>query len=85
MGKITSERSLSKRWYWYRPDVKALPQATASHPTLIVSGAFFLGGKSRSDPDRWQPDMKAVFAVIRYAIATGRLEPEPESESLSTQ
>lgn len=43
--------------------------------------SFFLGGKSRSDRDRWQPDMKAVHAAIKYAIATGRLEPESESES----
>lgn len=42
--------------------------------------SFFLGGKSHSDPDRWQLDMKAVLAAIKYAIATGRLEPEPESE-----
>jgi hypothetical protein len=38
--------------------------------------SFFLGGKSRSDPDRWQPDMKAVQAVIKYAIATNR-NPKP--------
>uniref|UniRef100_A0A093UTM5 RNA-directed DNA polymerase from mobile element jockey n=1 Tax=Talaromyces marneffei PM1 TaxID=1077442 RepID=A0A093UTM5_TALMA len=46
--------------------------------------SFFLGGKSRSDPDRWQPDMKAVQAVIKYAIATGRLEQEPEAGPPST-
>jgi ribonuclease HI len=46
--------------------------------------SFFLGGKSRSDPDGWQPDMKAVQAVIKYAIATGRLEQEPEAEPPST-
>ncbi|EED11748.1 hypothetical protein TSTA_109270 [Talaromyces stipitatus ATCC 10500] len=38
------------------------------------------GGKSRSDPDLWQPDMKTVHAVINYAIATGRLEQKLESE-----
>lgn len=47
--------------------------------------SFFLGGKSHSDPDRWQPDMKAVHAAIKYAIATGRLEQEPEPESQLTQ
>lgn len=47
--------------------------------------SFFLGGKSRSDSDQWQPDMKAVQAVIKYAMATGRLEPESESEPPSTQ
>lgn len=47
--------------------------------------SFFLGRKSRSDPDRWQPDMKAVSAAIKYAIATERLESEPEPEPQSTQ
>jgi hypothetical protein len=47
--------------------------------------SFFLGGKSRSDPERWQPDMKAVHAAIKFAIATGRLEQELESESQSSQ
>ncbi|EEA20161.1 hypothetical protein TMatcc_000136 [Talaromyces marneffei ATCC 18224] len=47
--------------------------------------SFFLGGKSRSDSDRWQPDMKAVQAAIKYAIATGRLEQEPEPEPQATQ
>lgn len=47
--------------------------------------SFFLGGKSRSDRDRWQPDMKAVHAAIKYAIATERLEPESESEPEATQ
>ncbi|EEA19993.1 hypothetical protein PMAA_007600 [Talaromyces marneffei ATCC 18224] len=45
--------------------------------------SFFLGGKTRSDSDQWQPDMKVVHAAIKFAITTGRLEPEPESESES--
>ncbi|EEA25303.1 reverse transcriptase, putative [Talaromyces marneffei ATCC 18224] len=45
--------------------------------------SFFLGGKTRSDSDQWQPDMKAVHAAFKFAITTGRLEPEPESESES--
>ncbi|KAL3706321.1 hypothetical protein TMatcc_007332 [Talaromyces marneffei ATCC 18224] len=49
--------------------------------------SFFLGGKTRSDSDQWQPDMKAVHAAIKFAITTGRLKPEPDSEpeSQSTQ
>ncbi|KAF3389947.1 hypothetical protein DPV78_011487, partial [Talaromyces pinophilus] len=47
--------------------------------------SFFLGGKSRSESERWQPDMKAVQAVIKYAITTGRLEQESKSEPPSTQ
>ncbi|EEA18516.1 conserved hypothetical protein [Talaromyces marneffei ATCC 18224] len=46
--------------------------------------SFFLGGKSRSDSDRWQPDMTAVHAAIKYAMATKRLEQEPVSEPQST-
>jgi hypothetical protein len=47
--------------------------------------SFFLGGKSRSDSDRWQLDMKAVQATIKYVIATGRLEQEAEAEPQPTQ
>jgi len=36
--------------------------------------SFYLGGKSRSDGAQWTPDMKAVRATIRFAIATGRLD-----------
>jgi ribonuclease HI len=46
--------------------------------------SFFLGGKTWSDPDQWQPCMKAVHAAIKFAITTGRLEPESESELQST-
>ncbi|PWI64141.1 hypothetical protein PCL_12107 [Purpureocillium lilacinum] len=35
--------------------------------------SFYLGGKSRSDGDSWAPNMEAVRATIRYAIATRRL------------
>lgn len=42
--------------------------------------SFFLGGKSHSDSERWQPDIKAVRAIINYTITTGRLELELESE-----
>jgi Reverse transcriptase (RNA-dependent DNA polymerase)/Endonuclease-reverse transcriptase len=36
--------------------------------------SFFLGGRSASDQEPWQPDMNAVRATIKFAIATGRLE-----------
>ncbi len=36
--------------------------------------SFFLGGKEPTDQDGWTPDMKAVRATIRYALATGRLD-----------
>lgn len=40
--------------------------------------SFYLGGKAPSDPKQWSPDMKAVRAVIKYAMATGRLDPDDE-------
>jgi len=42
--------------------------------------SFYLGGKSPSDTERWKPDMKAVRATIKYALATGRLDTEGEGE-----
>lgn len=38
--------------------------------------SFWLGGRGVSDPETWEPNMKAVRATIKYAIATGRLEKE---------
>jgi hypothetical protein len=35
---------------------------------------FFFGGKSPSDKQGWTPNLKAVRATIRFAIATGRLD-----------
>ncbi|KAJ5543770.1 hypothetical protein N7494_005049 [Penicillium frequentans] len=36
--------------------------------------SFYLGGKSHSDNEKWAPNLEAVRASIRFAIATGRLE-----------
>lgn len=36
--------------------------------------SFYLGGNSPSDDTKWQPNMEAVRATIRFAIATGRLD-----------
>lgn len=36
--------------------------------------SFFLGGKSPSDNQDWTPNLEAVRASIRFAIATGRLD-----------
>jgi hypothetical protein len=38
--------------------------------------SFHLGGKSASDKDKWSPNMNAVRATIKYAMATGRLDTE---------
>ena len=36
--------------------------------------SFFLGGKAPTDGPNWNPNMKAVQAAIRFALATRRLE-----------
>ena len=36
--------------------------------------SYFLGGKTRFDGEEWKPDMKAIRATIRFALATSRLE-----------
>lgn len=54
---------------------------TAQRTTLLQhtetrrgSLSFYLGGKATSDPENWKPDIGAVQATIKYAIATGRLD-----------
>jgi hypothetical protein len=42
--------------------------------TKMGNLSFFLGGKSGSDGETWNPDMAAVRTTIRFAMATGRLE-----------
>lgn len=46
-------------------------QCTNTHRGNI---SFFLGGKSPSDDQNWTPNLQAVRASIRFAIATGRLD-----------
>jgi hypothetical protein len=42
--------------------------------TLRGNISFYLGGKSPSDDEKWKPNMEAVPATIRFALATGRLD-----------
>jgi hypothetical protein len=64
------------RWATLREDML---QCTV---TRRGSLSFYLGGKVPSDPKMWSPDMKAVRATIKYAMATGRLEAEEEQRRL---
>jgi len=57
---------------------EAINQCTESRQGNL---SFFLGGKSHSDPERWQLDIKTIHAAIKFVIATGRLEQELELES----
>jgi hypothetical protein len=52
--------------------------------TRIGDISFCLGGRSRNmelDPSPWKPNMNAVRAAIRYAIATERLLAEEQPPS----
>jgi ribonuclease HI len=57
-----------KKWIAYRAEML---QCTDTHRSNI---SFYLGGKSPSDDESWTPNMKAVRATIRFALATGRLD-----------
>jgi ribonuclease HI len=58
-----------QKWTAHRTE---LLQCTNTHRGNI---SFFLGGKSPSDDQKWTPNLEAVRASIRFAVATGRLEP----------
>jgi hypothetical protein len=68
-AKETIEHFLFRcsRWNQYRE--RMLQQTDTKMGCL----SFFLGGKALSDPSSWKPNLAAVRATVRYAIATGRL------------
>ena len=57
-----------RKWMTHRTEML---QCTQTHRGNI---SFFLGGKQPSDDQKWTPNLEAVQASIRFAIATGRLE-----------
>ncbi|KAJ5148268.1 hypothetical protein N7526_001620 [Penicillium atrosanguineum] len=57
-----------QKWTAHRTE---LLQCTNTHRGNI---SFFLGGKSPLDDQNWKPNLEAVRAAIRFAIATGRLD-----------
>ena len=57
-----------KKWTTYRTE---MVECTDTHRSNI---SFYLGGKSPSDNKDWTPNMAAVRATIRFAMATGRLD-----------
>jgi hypothetical protein len=57
-----------RKWTAYRSEML---ECTDTHRSNI---SFYLGGKSPSDKKEWTPNMAAVRAAIRFAIATGRLD-----------
>jgi ribonuclease HI len=57
-----------RKWTAYRMEML---RCTNTHRSNI---SFYLGGKSASDNKDWSPNLEAVRATIRFAIATGRLD-----------
>ena len=45
--------------------------------------SFYLGRKAPPDSKQWSPDMRAVRAEIKYAMAMGRLDPDDEQDRAS--
>lgn len=69
-ARETVEHFLFRCRKWTTHRTKML-QYTHTHRGNI---SFFLGGKSPSDDQNWTPNLEAVRASIRFAIATGRLD-----------
>ena len=46
--------------------------------------SFYLGGKTPADDENWTPNMSAVRATIRFAMATGRLDATQPQTSQET-
>lgn len=57
-----------QKWTTYRTEML---QCTDTRRGNI---SFYLGGKSPSDDQNWTPNLEAVRATIRFALATGRLD-----------
>lgn len=56
------------QWTAFRTEML---QCTETHRSNI---SFYLGGKTPTDDKLWTPNLTAVRATIRFAIATGRLD-----------
>jgi hypothetical protein len=65
------------KWTAYR---SKMLRCTDSHRSNM---SFYLGGKSPSDNNNWSPNVEAVRATIRFAIATGRLDASQPQEDTS--
>ena len=57
-----------RKWTTHRTEML---RCTHTHRGNI---SFFLGGKLPSGDQNWTPNLEAVRASIRFAIATGRLD-----------
>ena len=57
-----------RRWTAQRAEMLQCTQTGRGNMSL------YLGGKAVTDDAKWAPDMDAVRATIRFAMATGRLD-----------
>ena len=57
-----------RRWTAQRAEMLQCTQTGRGNVSL------YLGGKAATDDAKWAPNMDAVRATIRFAIATGRLD-----------
>jgi hypothetical protein len=73
-AKETIKHFLFRCTMWATHRTQMLQQTDTRRGSL----SFYLGGKAPSDPEPWTPNMDAVRATVKYAIATGRLEAELE-------
>lgn len=73
-AKETIEHFLFRCTLWTSHRAPMLQQTDTRRGSL----SFYLGGKALSDPREWTPNINAVRATVKYAIATGRLETEGE-------
>jgi hypothetical protein len=76
-AKETIKHFLFRCTRWTTHRMQMLQQTDTRRGSL----SFYLGGKAPSDPEQWTPNMDAVRATVKYAIATGRLDTAPESNA----
>ena len=80
-AKETIKHFLFRCTKWQEHRTEMIAQTNTRRGNL----SFYLGGKSRSDPEKWTPNMDAVRATIKFAIATGRLEREVQQANNTQQ
>jgi ribonuclease HI len=66
------------RWSTYRTEMFKCTE------TQRGNMSFFLGGKGPADGSKWTPNLKAVQAAIRFALATGRLDNKQITQTTTT-
>jgi hypothetical protein len=79
-ARETVEHFLFNCSLWDTHRERLLEQTEARRGNL----SYYLGGKALSDPLNWKPDIEAVRATIKYAMATGRLDREVEHTAIQT-